>query len=97
LDSVGKSLEAVVINIDADVRFEKKKIDTVKFDSVNLGTGCQIEHGIEINAGFSARTAFANEARPHGIVKLGAGVMILRAHLVVLSGIQTKLIKNVSR
>jgi hypothetical protein len=57
--------------IDVDVRFEQEDVDAIEPGAVDLGLGGQIEHGVEVDAGFGAGTAFADEAGPHGVVKLG--------------------------
>ena len=81
MNFLGEAPDARVININAGVGVEEEEIDAIEFDAVHFGVGGEVEHLVEINGGFSARAAFADEAGPHGIVKFGiVAVGMLRAH-----------------
>ena len=85
---VGQSLDTVVIRINADVGVEEEKIHAVELDPVHLGLGREVEHGIEVNTGFGAGAAFADEAGPHGVVQFWIVVAaVFCAHKSVLSEI----------
>ena len=69
LDLVGERLDVVGAGVDGDVRVEQEEVDAVELDAVDLGAGGQVEHRVEVDAGFGAGAAFADEAGPHGVVK----------------------------
>ncbi len=48
---------------------EKEEIDAVEARAVDAGFGGEVEHGVEVDAGFGAGTAFAHETGPHGVVQ----------------------------
>jgi len=81
MDFFGETADARVVDVDADVGLEKEQVDAVELDAIYFGIGGELEHFVEVNAGFSAGTAFADEAGPHGIVKFGVVAFgMLRAH-----------------
>ena len=85
-DLLGKALYAIVIHLDVDVGVEQEQVHAIELDAIHLGLGRQAEHRIEVNTRFSARAAFANKARPHGVVELGVvAVTVFCAHKTVLS------------
>ena len=67
---VGQLLQIVVARVDVDVRGEQKQIDAVELDAVDLGRGRQVEHRVEIDRRLRTRRAFADDARPGGVVQL---------------------------
>ena len=76
-----RAFDAIVVDIDADVRVEQKQIDAIELDAIDFRFGGEVEHGIEVDARFRAGAAFADEAGPHGIVEFGKiTVSMLRAH-----------------
>ena len=66
---VGQRFEIIIADVNTDVRIVQKQIDSVELDSVDLGGGRQIQHGIQIDRGFLRVGALAHEPRPHGVVK----------------------------
>jgi hypothetical protein len=56
------------------VGVEEENIDAIEFNAVDLGFGGEVEHGIEVDARFSAGAALADKAGPHGVVQFGEGV-----------------------
>ena len=73
-------LQAVVVDVNVDVRVEEEEVHAVELDAVHLGLGGQVQHGIEVDAGFGAGAAFADQAGPHGVVQFGKGIRVLRVH-----------------
>ena len=62
---------------------EEEDVDAVEFDAVDAGLGGQVEHGVEVDRRLGAGAALADEAGPHGVVKLGVVVLWLR-HILLL-------------
>ena len=82
---VRQALQAVVVNVNADVRVEEKQVHALELDAIHFRPGGQLEHGIEVQARFGARAAFAHQAGPHGVVKFWiVAVTVLCAHKIVL-------------
>jgi hypothetical protein len=74
LDLVRERLELVVGAVDVGVRIVEEEIDTVELDAVDLGLGRHVEHRVEVDERLAAGAALADEAGPHGIMKLGVVV-----------------------
>src|ERR1017187_9072833 len=97
-DLIRQALEVVIVNIDADVRVKQEEIHTVELDAIHFGPRRQVEHGVQVNARFGAGAAFANQARPHGVVKLRVvAVTMFCAHKVVLLVSASRPCKRTSR
>ena len=69
-DAIGKPLQRVAIGIDVDVRIEQKQIDAVELHAVDVGRGRQVEHRVQIDRRLRVGP-FADEPRPHRVVKCG--------------------------
>ena len=76
----GQFFQIVIARINVDMRIEKKNVHAVKFDAVHFGSGSQIEHRVEVDERFGPGAAFANQPRPHGVVKPGIIVVAVNAH-----------------
>ena len=63
------ALDAVVVDVDVDVRVVEEEIHAIELHAVDLGLGGEVEHGVEVDARFGAGAALADEAGPHGVVK----------------------------
>ena len=73
------------------MRVEEEQVHAIEFNSIDLGASGQVEHGIEVNAGFGAGAAFADEARPHCIVEFGIiAVAVLRAHKMLFGKLRQR-------
>ena len=83
---IGKHLLVGITYLDYNDNFiEQKQVHAIKPDSIYFGASGQIEHRVKIYARLGARAAFADQARPHGIVKFGkVAVTVLHAHKVTL-------------
>jgi hypothetical protein len=53
------------------VRIVEEQIDAVELHAADLGLGGEVEHGVEVDEGFRAGAALADEAGPHGVVQFG--------------------------
>ena len=84
-DLVCQTLNAVIVNLDTEVRIEQENIDAIKPNPVDFRASGQIEHRVQVDGRFGARAAFADQAGPHGIVELGKGIGVLCAHIVLES------------
>ena len=62
-DFVGELLDAVIVDIDADVRVEQEEVDAVEFDAVDLGLGGEVEHGIEVDGRVRRRGCLCRRGR----------------------------------
>ena len=91
-DFIRQPLYAVIINFNTDVWIEEKYVHAIEADAVNFGTGCHIEHSIEVDGRFSPWTAFTHKTGPHGVVELGEGVVVLRTHIVRLESIEASVL-----
>ncbi len=60
------------------MRIEKEQIHAIELHAVDLRRRGEIQHGIEINGRFSARTALAHQAGPHGIVQFRVNIFAHR-------------------
>ncbi len=78
-DLVGQPVEFVVAGVDIDVRREEEQIDAVEADALDFGVGRQVEHRIEVDRRLRAG-AFADDARPGGVVKFGEVVGMFVGH-----------------
>ena len=81
-DLVGEPLEVVVGRVDADVRIEQEQVDAVELDAVDLRVRGQVEHRVEIDRRLGVRAAFADEARPHRVVK--GGIFVRGRHVMIV-------------
>ena len=72
-NAIGETLQRVAVGIDVDVRIEQKQIDAFEADAVDVCGGRQIEHRVQIDRRFRVG-AFADEPRPHGVMKSWFGV-----------------------
>src|SRR5262245_43078975 len=51
------------------MRVEEENIHAIELDAVHLGFGGEVKHRVEVNARLGARTAFADQSGPHGVVQ----------------------------
>ena len=72
---VRESLEVVVGRIDVGVRQRQEQVDAVELCPIYFGRRGEAQHGVEIDRRLGAG-AFADDARPHRVVK--GGRLVLR-------------------
>jgi len=64
-------LQVVIGRIDVGVGQTQEQIDTVELDTIHLGGGGQVQHGVEVDGRLGVG-ALADQARPHRIMQRGA-------------------------
>src|ERR1051326_1829938 len=74
---------------------EQENIDSIEPSAVDAGLRGQIQHGIEIDAGFGSGAAFAYQARPHSIVQFGKRIARLRIHTIYRFGSSEELSEEI--
>lgn len=70
-DFVRHGADGVVSGIGIGVRVKEEEIDAVELLAVDLGSGCHLQHTVETDGRVVGARLFADEAGPHGVVKLG--------------------------
>ncbi len=69
-DLVSESLNAIVTDVDVDVRIVGEQVNAIEFHAVHFRVGGEVEHGVEVNERLGTGAAFSDEARPYGVVDL---------------------------
>ena len=75
-DFFSQARQIVVGRIDIGVRQGEEQIDAVEPHAVHLRGLGQVQHGIEIDRRLGVRP-FADQSRPHGIVKSGRRMHVI--------------------
>ena len=70
LNLLGELLDAVVGDVDVDVRVVQEQVHAIELHAVDLGLGGVVEHLVEIDRRLGALPALAHQTRPHRIVQL---------------------------
>ena len=76
---VGQLADLIVAGIDVDVRGVEEEVEAVEADALELGVGREVEHRIQVDRRLGPG-AFADHARPGGVVKLGVVVGMFVGH-----------------
>ncbi len=74
VDVVGHPPHGVEVAVDVEVRRGDEEVDAVELLAVDLGLGGELEQGVERDDRLAVGGALADDAGPHGVVKLGVGV-----------------------